>query len=146
MALEIGAIVEGTVSGITKFGAFVSLPEGKSGLVHISEIANSYVGDVNDFLKKDQKVRVRVIGIKDGRINLSIKKAEENAAPPQNRTAFERTQRTNNSKEAPVSGIVNGQSDNEGFEDKLKKFMQESDSRIAGNRMYADRGKSRRRR
>ena len=146
MALEIGAIVEGTVSGITKFGAFVSLPEGKSGLVHISEIANSYVGDVNDFLKKDQKVRVRVIGIKDGRINLSIKKAEENAAPPQNRTAFERTQRTNNSKEAPVSGIVNGSSDNEGFEDKLKKFMQESDSRIAGNRMYADRGKSRRRR
>lgn len=146
MALEIGAIVEGTVSGITKFGAFVSLPEGKSGLVHISEIANSYVGDVNDFLKKDQKVRVRVIGIKDGKINLSIKKAEENAAPPQNKAASVRPQRTNNSKEAPVSGIVNGPSDNEGFEDKLKKFMQESDSRIAGNRMYADRGKSRRRR
>lgn len=146
MALEIGAIVEGTVTGITKFGAFVGLPEGKSGLVHISEIANSYVGDVNDFLKMNQKVKVKVIGIKDGKINLSIKKAEENTEPVKQRTPAPHQQRSYSKPETPKSGTVNGPSEDEGFEDKLKKFMQESDSRIAGNPMYADRGKSRRRR
>ena len=56
MQVEVGAVVEGTVTGITKFGAFVSLPDGKSGLVHISEIANTYVSDVNEFLKLGDKV------------------------------------------------------------------------------------------
>ena len=78
MQVEVGAVVEGTVTGITKFGAFVSLPDGKSGLVHISEIANTYVSDVNEFLKLGDKVKVRVLAVTpDGKINLSIKKAEE---------------------------------------------------------------------
>ena len=77
MQVEVGAVVEGTVTGITKFGAFVSLPDGRSGLVHISEIANTYVNDVNEFLKLGDKVKVRVLAITpDGKINLSIKKAE----------------------------------------------------------------------
>ena len=59
MQVEVGAVVEGTVTGITKFGAFVSLPDGRSGLVHISEIANTYVNDVNEFLKLGDKVKVR---------------------------------------------------------------------------------------
>ena len=76
MEFGVGSIVEGKVTGITKFGAFVSLPEGKSGLVHISEIAYSYVNDVKDHLKEGQEVKVKVIGIdENGRINLSIKKA-----------------------------------------------------------------------
>ena len=76
MEFGVGTIVEGKVTGITKFGAFVSLPEGKSGLVHISEIAYSYVNDVKDHLKEGQEVKVKVIGIdENGRINLSIKKA-----------------------------------------------------------------------
>ena len=61
MQVEVGAVVEGTVTGITKFGAFVSLPDGRSGLVHISEIANTYVNDVNEFLKLGDKVKVRVL-------------------------------------------------------------------------------------
>lgn len=130
MMLEVGAVYEGKVTGVTKFGAFVSLPERKSGLVHISEIANSYVSDVNEHVSVGQTVRVKIIGISDGKINLSMKRAEEPAAPKHSRWRAE-----------PMSDPT----DDTGFEDKLKKFMQESDSRIAGNRMYADRGRSRRR-
>lgn len=86
MQVEVGAVVEGTVTGITKFGAFVSLPDGRSGLVHISEIANTYVNDVNEFLKLGDKVKVRVLAVTpDGKINLSIKKAEPGARAPNNR-------------------------------------------------------------
>ena len=75
MEFGVGSIVEGKVTGITKFGAFVALPEGKSGLVHISEIAYTYVNDVKDHLKEGQEVKVKVIGIdENGRINLSIRK------------------------------------------------------------------------
>ena len=80
MELEVGAILEGKVTGITKFGAFVSLPGGRSGLVHISEIAYSYVSDVSEFLQVGQDVKVKLISVDDnGRINLSIKKT---TAPP----------------------------------------------------------------
>lgn len=133
MRFEVGAVLEGKVSGITKFGAFVSLPEGKSGLVHISEIANGYVNDVHDHVQMGQTVRVRIIGINDGKINLSIRKAEEQP------TAKEKDSE-------PVRETFTAPSDDKDFEDKLKKFMQEADSRIAGNPMYANRGKSRRRR
>ena len=76
MEFGVGSVLEGKVTGITKFGAFVSLPEGKSGLVHISEIAYTYVNDVKDHLQEGQEVKVKVIGIdENGRINLSIKKA-----------------------------------------------------------------------
>ena len=76
MEFGVGSILDGKVTGITKFGAFVALPEGKSGLVHISEIAYSYVNQVSDHLKEGQEVKVKVIGIdENGRINLSIKKA-----------------------------------------------------------------------
>ena len=78
MEFGVGSVVEGKVTGLTKFGAFVSLPEGKSGLVHISEIAYTYVNEVKDHLQEGQEVKVKVIGIDDaGRINLSIKKAQD---------------------------------------------------------------------
>ena len=80
MQLQVGMVVEGKVTGITKFGAFVTMPDGKSGLVHISEIANTFVNDVHDFVQDGQTVKVKVIGIADdGKINLSIKRAEEPA-------------------------------------------------------------------
>lgn len=89
MELEVGAILEGKVTGITKFGAFVSLPGGRSGLVHISEIAYSYVSDVSEFLSVGQEVKVKLISIDEtGRINLSIKKT----APPPPRPANPRFQ------------------------------------------------------
>lgn len=150
MEFGVGSIVEGKVSGITKFGAFVSLPEGKSGLVHISEIAYSYVNDVNEHLHEGDQVKVKVIGIDDaGRINLSIKKATEppprpaaprpqNGAPrpagaprPQNNAPRERTFTPAAPKE-PTS-----------FEDRLKQFMAASDSKLSDLRS-AERRTSRR--
>ena len=81
--LEIGAIVEGKVTGLTAFGAFVSLPDGKSGMVHISEVSNSFVKDIKDFLKEGQDVKVKVVNITDeGKISLSIKKAEDAPKEP----------------------------------------------------------------
>ena len=85
MEISVGAILEGNIKSITKFGAFVSLPGGRSGLCHISEIAHSYVADVKDFLTEGQEVKVKVVGIDDaGRINLSIKKATPPPPRPQN--------------------------------------------------------------
>ena len=89
MQLQVGMVLEGKVTGITKFGAFVALPDGKSGLVHISEIANTFVNDVHDYVQDGQTVKVKVIGIgDDGKINLSIKKAEDPA--PQQRPQAQR--------------------------------------------------------
>lgn len=143
MALEVGTVVEGKITSIAKFGAFVLLPEGKSGLVHISEIANAYVSDVNDFVQVGQSVKVRVLNIsEDGKINLSIKRAEEQSerAPARAPRAPHRAE-TERPREnaAPKMGEVAQRSDNQEFEDKLKKFMQESEGRIADNRLYADR-------
>ena len=77
MALEVGNIVEGTITGIAKFGAFVELPDNKVGLVHISEVADEYVSDVNDYLKVKDKVKVKVLTIDErGKIALSIKQAQ----------------------------------------------------------------------
>lgn len=156
MALEVGAIVEGKINGITKFGAFVSLPEGKSGLVHISEIANSYVSEISEHVSIGQSVKVYVMNIApDGKINLSIKRAEAPATPqkPQSRPGYEKSGRGDRQERparpsvtsaAPQTAAASTGSDD--FEDKLKKFMRESDSRIADNRMYSEhRQRSRRR-
>ena len=87
MGFEVGSILEGKVTGITKFGAFVSLPENRSGLVHISEIAYSYVNDIHDHLSEGQTVTVKVIGIDDNnRINLSMKQALPPPARPERRS------------------------------------------------------------
>lgn len=83
MGLEVGAIVEGKVTGITKFGAFVELPDGKTGMVHISEVAATYVKEIGEFLTVNQQVRVRIMAITpEGRINLSIKRAIEPTQAP----------------------------------------------------------------
>lgn len=142
MEFGVGSIVEGKVTGITKFGAFVSLPEGKSGLVHISEIAYSYVNDVKDHLKEGQEVKVKVIGIdENGRINLSIKKAMDPPPRPagQGRTAGGPRQG------AGRSGGFRRQTPAEpaNFEDRLKQFMQSSDSKLSELR-YTEKRSSRR--
>ena len=74
MELTVGAILEGKVKSITNFGAFISLPEGKTGMVHISEVANAYVSDIRQHLTEGQDVKVVVIGLENGKINLSIKR------------------------------------------------------------------------
>lgn len=151
MSLQVGAIVEGKVTGITKFGAFVALEGGKSGLVHISEVANSYVSDINEHLQVGQSVNVRILNISDdGKINLSIKKAAapvERSAPPRRSYSERSTSQPSAQPQTQRSaGVVAPPSENQAFEDRLKKFMQESDSRIADNRMYADRPRKSRRR
>jgi S1 RNA binding domain protein len=107
MAVETGAIVEGTVVKITPYGAFVELPDGRSGLVHIREIADVYVKDVRDYLKEQEKVKVKVLGLNErGKLDLSVKQAltpEERAARARSKTSFE---------------------------DKLKAFMKESEERL----------------
>ena len=150
MGLEVGSIVEGRVTGITKFGAFVALPGGKSGLVHISEVANGFVSDVHDHVQIGQSVRVMVLSVSDdGKINLSLKRVEETGGAQPRQEPRRTAPRTG----APaVQHIVpaqrtaaDGPSANQDFEDRLKKFMQDSDSRIADNRLYADpRSRSRR--
>jgi len=100
MSIAKGQILEGVVTGITKFGAFVELPGGVTGLVHISEVSDTYVKDVNDFLKDKDKVKVKVINIDEkGKIGLSIRQAK------------------------PKPSIS--------FEEKLTKFIKDSDERIA---------------
>ena len=156
--LEVGLILDGKVTGITKFGAFVALPGGKSGLVHISEVANAYVSDINEHLTNGQEVKVKVVAISpDGKINLSIKKAVDNP-PSENRPPrkSEEKFRPQNSKPAatrPQSSAaparevyVPAKSADQNFEDKLKQFMQESDSRMSGNKLYDHPRKSSRRR
>ena len=80
MEPQVGSILEGKVTSITNFGAFVALEGGKSGLVHISEIANTFVNDVHDFLQEGQEVKVLVLSTENGKINLSIKKAQPRPA------------------------------------------------------------------
>ena len=148
MQLQVGMVTEGKVTGITKFGAFVALPEGKSGLVHISEIANTFVNDVHDYVQDGQTVKVKVIGISpDGKINLSIKKAEEQPRPerrpPSSQSQQQPRQQYGSRQPMPRA---NGPTGDASFEDKLKQFMQESDSRMADNKMYSDHRTSRRRR
>ena len=147
MQPAVGEIYEGKVAKIMGFGAFVALPDGQTGLVHISEVANTYVNEITDHLTEGQTVKVKVIRIgDDGKINLSVKKAEEHVTKqPGNRqhTPHRKEQRTDM---VPMEQAVSAETADACFEDKLKQFMQESNSRISGNRLYADRKTSSRRR
>jgi len=147
MELTVGAILEGKVKTITNFGAFVALPENKTGMVHISEVANTYVSDIRQHLTEGQDVKVVVIGLENGKVNLSIKRLE---AKPVRESA----QRANRGP-APVQSSPRPQraaptpppapkTADQLFEEKLKAFMSESDSKLSS--MRADhRTKSRRR-
>ena len=147
MEFGVGSVLEGKVTGITKFGAFVALPGGRSGLVHISEIAYSYVSEVSEFLKEGQEVKVKVINIDDaGRINLSIKKAMDPPPRPEgqgrpNRPAGQGRPAGNR----PPRGYMppKQQPAPEDFESRLKLFMQQSDSKLSDLRQ-AEKRNSRR--
>lgn len=159
MEFGVGSILDGKVTGITKFGAFVALPEGKSGLVHISEIAYSYVNEVSEHLKEGQEVKVKVIGIDQAnRINLSIKQV----APPPPRPArpaggqqqrpngggrpYQKNENNNQSGGAsrPVGYVRQAPKEPTDFEDRLKQFMQSSDSKLSELRYLEKKGSNRR--
>lgn len=139
-----GSVVEGKVTGITKFGAFVAMPDGKSGLVHISEIAYAYVNDVSEHLSVGQEVKVKVIGVDEaGRINLSIKKA---LPPPPRAEGPARSAGVRPAQPRQGGGFAPRPVQSAApatFEDKLKQFMQQSDSKLSEIRA-ADRRNTRR--
>ncbi|KAB3531858.1 S1 domain-containing RNA-binding protein [Alkaliphilus serpentinus] len=117
MPLEVGKVVEGTVSGITNFGAFIDLGEGKTGLVHISEVANDYVKNIKDYLMDGQKVKVKLLSIeKDGKISLSIKQA----TPPKPKTI----------KPAEVDWNKSEDTQSMSFDDKLSRFLKDSEEKM----------------
>ncbi len=145
MELGVGAIVDGKVTGITKFGAFVALPEGKSGLVHISEIAYSYVNEVSDHLREGQEVKVKIIGIDQAsRINLSIKQVE----PPPQRAPRQGggggRPRQSGGVQRPMGFVHQAPKEPTDFEDRLKQFMQSSDSKLSELRYIEKKGGNRR--
>ena len=163
MELTVGAVLEGKVKSITNFGAFISLPEGKTGMVHISEVANAYVSDIRQHLTEGQDVKVMVIGNENGKINLSIKRLEPKPQRPQGgrtegfRGGAPRQEggfqprsggngyQNRNSGRAPVQPAAPKTAD-QLFEEKLKAFMSESDSKISSIKAYSEhRTKSRRR-
>ncbi|WP_019123150.1 S1 RNA-binding domain-containing protein [Brevibacillus massiliensis] len=122
MGVEVGSKLEGKVTGITSFGAFVELPGGITGLVHISEIADTYVKNINEHLKVGDMVTVKVINIRDGKIGLSIKKAIDRP------DVTPRHQRERG----------------DAFEDKLNRFLKDSEDRLSSLRKHIDKkGRSR---
>ena len=140
MELTVGAVLEGKIKTITNFGAFVALPENKTGLVHISEVANAYVSDIRQHLTEGQDVKVMVIGTEGNKVNLSIKRLEAKPQQEAARPAFTPRQ----ARPAAPTPQPAPKTADQLFEEKLKAFMTESDSKLSSIR--ADhRTKSRRR-
>ena len=123
MSIEVGNKLKGKITGIKKFGAFVELPEGKSGLVHISEVADNYVENVEDHLSVGDEVEVKVLSIADdGKISLSIKKAKDRPRKP-------RHSKANHGK--PVQKT-------EDFEKKLSNFLKDSEDKLTSIKRQTD--------
>ena len=132
MQIEAGTVLDARITGITSFGAFADLGEGRSGLIHISEIAPEYVENVSDHLKKGQKVRVKVIGVQGDKISLSIKRALREEKKP--RGGRNRTEPKPAAKKAgpPEEFEFVGKRDRGelSFDDMLQKFKRDSDEKL----------------
>lgn len=134
MQLEVGAVVEGKVTGITKFGAFVELPGGKTGMVHISEVAPTFVKEIRDFVQENQTVKVKVLAITpEGKVSLSMKRVEPAASPP-----------VGGGRRPQSAGRPGGyewsprRNDNLSFEEMMSKFKQSSDEKLSDLKKYID--------
>lgn len=124
--IEVGAVLEGRVTSITKFGAFVALPENKTGMVHISEVSTSFVRDISEHLQEQQTIKVKVIGIdQNGRINLSIKQLVEQQ-PVQ-----DRQQKPQRPRRSQVGWQPKPTAQPATFEEMMNKFKQDSDDKIS---------------
>ena len=145
MQLEIGAIVEGKVTGITKFGAFVELPDGKVGLIHISEVSTDYVREIKDYLQVGQMVKAKVLGLTSrNEISLSIKKLQAanpngNSGRPFNRGKFDGKPNAGNGRPGGFErrGAARKSSGNS-FEDMLSSFKHASEEKISGLKRTKD--------
>lgn len=135
MSIEVGSKLQGKVTGITNFGAFVELPDGSTGLVHISEVADNYVKDINDHLKVGDQVEVKVINVeKDGKIGLSIKKAKDRPEQP------ERERKQYSHSQRPRQGRSNDRNNArpENFETKMAKFLKDSEDRLSSLKRHTE--------
>ncbi|MCL2884217.1 MAG: S1 RNA-binding domain-containing protein [Oscillospiraceae bacterium] len=143
MGLTVGQILEGKVKGITAFGAFVELPDKQTGMVHISEVAPTYVKEIRDHLTEGQDVKVKIIGITNGKVSLSIKKAMDPpargarpaAVSPGRPGAFEwpaggRQGSRSSGSAGNAAGSQAGAAAGGAFEDMMSKFKQSSDEKI----------------
>ena len=151
MEFTVGAILDGKVKTITNFGAFIARPENKTGMVHISEVSNTYVSDIRQHLTEGQDVKVMVIAVDGTKINLSIKRLEPKPQREQQpggntfRSGTAPRRESAPTRSAPTPPPAPKTAD-QLFEEKLKAFMSESDSKISSIRQYSDhRTKSRRR-
>lgn len=132
MALEVGEILEGKVTGITKFGAFVELPEGKTGMVHISEVAPTFVKEIKDHITEGETVKVKVLNIgEDGKISLSIKKAMIPPPRPVSNGGFQRPHSNGGGQRSFNNNSWQKSSEPVSFEDMLSKFKQTSDEKMS---------------
>lgn len=134
MQLEIGKIYEGKVKGIAQYGAFVEIEGAATGMVHISEIANTFVKDVKDYLSENQIVKVKVLSIgDDGKIGLSIKKAGENSAEQlrPNRRSEKKPNVWEPKKKPPVSELS--------FEEMMTRFKQNSEEKMCALKRNTER-------
>ncbi|MBM7704902.1 S1 domain-containing RNA-binding protein [Metabacillus iocasae] len=153
MSIEVGSKLQGKVTGITNFGAFVELPEGSTGLVHISEVADNYVKDINDHLKVGDEVEVKVINVeKDGKIGLSIKKAKdrpERTERPERSDRPERSERSDRparqggrpdrSRDSrPPRNRSNEYRPKETFEQKMSRFLKDSEDRLSSLKRHTE--------
>lgn len=154
MELTVGAVLEGKVKSITRFGAFIALPDNQTGMVHISEITHAYVNDIRDHLTEGQDVKVMVIGLDNGKINLSIRRTQP--APQRQdrpRQGFDRSRTDNrpprpqqdNRTGRPARPAQSAEKQPQTFDDMLKQFMADSDSKISGLKQYDRKTKTRRR-
>ncbi len=126
MEFEIGTVTDGVVNGIKNFGAFVDLEGGKSGLVHISEVSDQFVKNIDEYLKEGQNVKVKVISIDErGKLGLSIKQAKQSTTDDSD-SISKKISRENNFKK-----FVNSKSNSSRFEDMMAKFKQISDEKIS---------------
>ncbi len=141
MQIEEGTILSGKVTGLTDFGAFVELEGGKTGMVHISEVASNYVKDIKDHLSVGQEVKTKVISISpEGKISLSIKRLEEQ---PKEQQRPQRPQKPRGERRAP--NVWNGQKssapaegEKQSFEDMMARFKQVSDEKMTDLKRASD--------
>ncbi|SDI12374.1 S1 RNA binding domain protein [Alteribacillus persepolensis] len=135
MSIEVGSKLQGKVTGITHFGAFVELPDGKTGLVHISEVADKYVEDINQFLSVGDEVTVKVMKVEDdGKIGLSIRKAQDR--PKSDRPKGDRSK--GDRPKGDRRGGPNKKQRSLSFEEKMSRFMKDSEERLASLRKQTD--------
>ncbi len=149
MAIEVGVVLEGKVSGITKFGAFVDLPEGKTGMVHISEVAPTYITEITDYVKVGQTVKVKVLSVNDGKISLSMKQAiAKEQKRPQKPAKSAARQPYKPAPPVTSPGDYEWQSSRKSspstFEDMMSRFKQTSEDKMSDLKRGESRGYSRR--